>query len=85
MVPPSNIANQSERFHGSIPRIIECLVVADTNTAAPVIAQRTKTSVMVTTISLCLAAHAMAHPTNIEASTCPSAIPSLAKNTYALK
>ena len=79
--PPMTIANQSAKYHGSIQRMKACPVDTHTKAAAPVIAERTRPSIMVATISLPLAAIATTHPTNIDAITCPIAIPSVAKNT----
>ena len=74
------IANQSATFHGNIHRTKAFAVANSTNIANTVIAQKTRVSVIVATISLPFAARAAAQPTNIEATTCAKAIPSVAKN-----
>jgi hypothetical protein len=75
------IANQSAKYQGS-PHVIEaCPLPTHTKEAATVIAQRTRPSIVVATISLSLAANPTTHPTNNDAKTCPIAIPSVAKNT----
>lgn len=79
------IANQSAPFHGSIHRTKVFPIANNANIATIVIAQKTRISVIVATISLPLAANATAHPTNNDAMTCPIAIPYVAKKTYALK
>jgi hypothetical protein len=77
ITPPTTIANQSAVSHGSHTHVVTSFpLAANRNTEATVIAQRTRPSVIVATISLPLASHATTHPTNIDAMTCPIAIPS---------
>lgn len=82
ITPPTTIAHQSAVSHGSHTHVVTSFPLAsNSNIEATTIAQRTRPSVIVATISLPFASHATTHPTNIDAMTCPIAIPSVAKNT----
>jgi hypothetical protein len=80
IAPLATIASQSATYHGSIHSIKACPAATHTNTAAPVIAQRTRPSVIVAIISLPFAANATTEPTNIDAMMCAIASPYVVKN-----